>query len=62
MEARHRLVEVAVRPMALCTAGAVLLVALSLFVLITLNTLPRTTHPTMPVAPTVVTSPEQPAK
>ncbi len=54
MEARHRLVKVSV--------GSLALIALTLFVLITLNSLPRTAHPTMPVAPTVVTSPEEPAK
>lgn len=62
MQARHRLVRVSVGPMRLGAAGAVLLIALTLFVLITLHSLPRTMHPTVPVPPTVVTSPEEPAK
>jgi hypothetical protein len=54
MEARHRLVKV--------SAGSLALIALTLFVLVTLDSLPRTTRPSTLVAPTVVTSPEQPAK
>lgn len=39
-------------------SGAALIIALLLFVLVTLNSLPRTTHPSALIQPTVVTSPE----
>lgn len=54
MEARRRLVRV--------TVGSLALIALTLFVLVTLNSLQRTTHPSTLVNPTIVTSPEEPAK
>lgn len=49
MDTRFRLVGV---------SGAVLIIGLVLFVLVTLNTLPRTTHSSALIRPTVVTSPE----
>lgn len=55
MEARHRLVRVTVGQVAL---GVVLMLALVAFVLATLDGLPRTTHPSLLIAPRVVTSPE----
>jgi hypothetical protein len=55
MEARHRLISVTVGQVAL---GVVLVLALTAFVLATLNGLPRTSHPAMLIAPRVVTSPE----
>jgi hypothetical protein len=57
MEARYRLVRVAVGQVAF---GVVVALALIAFVLATLNGLPRTTHPSVLIAPLVVTSPEQP--
>jgi|GraSoi013_1_40cm_4_1032424.scaffolds.fasta_scaffold235772_2 hypothetical protein len=62
MEARHRLARVAVGRIWLAAAGAVLLIALTLCVLVTLSSLPRTTHPSTLVNPTIVTSPEERAK
>lgn len=56
MEARHRLVRVTAGQVAL---GAVLIFALFAFVLATLHGLPRTAHPSLLIAPTVVTSPEK---
>lgn len=61
MEARHRLVRVSVGPIGLGAAVG-LLVAVTLFVLITLHSVPTTTLSTPPVAPSVVTSPEEAAK
>ena len=55
MEARHRLVSVTVSQVAV---GVVLMLALIAFVLATLHALPRTTHPSVLIAPRVVTSPE----
>ena len=49
METRLRLVTI---------SGAALIVALLLFVLLTLNSLPRTTHASALIQPIVVTSPE----
>jgi hypothetical protein len=55
MEARHSLVRVTVGQIAL---GVVLIVALFAFVLAALHGLPRTAHPSLLIAPRVVTSPE----
>lgn len=55
MEARHSLVRVTVGQIAL---GVVLIVALFVFVLAALHGLPRTAHPSLLIAPRVVTSPE----
>jgi hypothetical protein len=55
METRHRLVSVTVGQVAV---GVVLLVALMALALATLHGLPRTAHPSMLIAPRVVTSPE----
>jgi hypothetical protein len=55
MEARHRLISVTVGQVAV---GVVLMLALIAVVLATLHGLPRTTHPSMLIAPRVVTSPE----
>jgi hypothetical protein len=60
MEIRQGLVRFPIRPIALGGIGAVILLALTLFVLATLSSLPRTTHPSDLLAPTVVTSPEEP--
>ena len=40
-------------------SGALLILSVIWFVLVTLNSLPRTTDPSPLVAPTVVTSPEE---
>jgi hypothetical protein len=55
MEARHSLVRVKVGQIAL---GAVLVVALFVFVLGAIHGLPRTAHPSLLITPRVVTSPE----
>jgi hypothetical protein len=55
METRHRLLRVPVGQVAL---GVVLIIAIFAFVLATLNGLPRTAHPSLLIAPRVVTSPE----
>jgi hypothetical protein len=60
MELRQGLVRVPIRPSALGGIGAVFVLALTLFVLATLSSLPRTTHPSPLVTPAIVTSPEEP--
>jgi hypothetical protein len=59
MEARNRLVSLSRRPIAVGVVGAVLLFALTLLVLVTLNGMPRTTHLPILVAPRIITSPEE---
>jgi hypothetical protein len=61
MEITQGLVRFPIRPITLGAIGAVFLLALTLFVLATLSSLPLTTHPSRLVAPTIVTSPEEPA-
>jgi hypothetical protein len=60
MEIRQGLVRFPIRPIALGAIGAVFLLALTWFVLSTLSSLPLTTHPSHLVAPTIITSPEEP--
>jgi hypothetical protein len=60
MEIRRRLIKFPIGPIALAAIGAVVLLALTLFVLATLSRLPRTTRPSTLVEPAVVTSPEDP--
>jgi hypothetical protein len=60
MEIRQGMVRFPIGPIALGAIGAVFLLALTLFVLATLSSLPRTTHSSPLVAPTIVTSPEEP--
>jgi len=55
-----RFVWFPIRPIALGAIGAVFLLALTSFVLANLSSLPQTTHPSPLVAPTIVTSPEEP--
>jgi hypothetical protein len=60
MEIRQGMVRFPIWPIALGAIGAMFLLALALFVLATLSGLPRTTHSSPLVAPTIVTSPEEP--
>jgi hypothetical protein len=51
MDSKHRLVRAAV--------GAGLLFALVIYAFVALNSLPHTTHPSLLISPTIVTSPEE---
>lgn len=51
-------VKAPVPRMTISSVGALLVLALVVFVLGTLSGLPRTTHPSTQIAPTIVTSPE----
>ena len=57
---RQQWLAVRIRRMAIGAAAGLLLLALVLFVLVTVARLPHTTHPSMLITPRVVTSPEEP--
>ena len=57
---RQPRLEVRIRRMVIAAAGALLLLALTSFVLLTLTGLPRTAHLSTLIAPRIVTSPEEP--
>jgi hypothetical protein len=60
---RQQGLAVRVRRIAIGVAAGLLLLALVLFVLVTVTRLPHTTHPSKLITPRVVTSPEeQPAQ
>jgi hypothetical protein len=57
---RQPRLEVRIRRLAIGAAGALLLLALTSFVLLTLTGLPRTAYSSTLIAPRIVTSPEEP--
>jgi hypothetical protein len=60
VESRQGLTTLPIRSIALGAIGAISLLAVTLFVLVTLSSLPRTTPPSPLVAPAIVASPEEP--